>query len=900
MNPAEFQRWCQALHLPAETVDVIARIRFSPPARRTQGRAGNVSGFFPSRKMGVTIQFESQIELGAIYLMEHHTEVVEFYDQPAPAFKISYQTRSGRQTTPFHTPDFFVLRTDQAGWEEWKPEDQLRKLADKQPFRYQQRDGQWVCPPGEAYAASFGLSYRVRSSAELPRTFIDNLDFLADYLIGVPRLPEAVMARIQTQVQATPGISLAALLAELPGIRATDVFALLAQGHLFADLHAVPLGDAFRTRLYLDQAQALTYGLLGSTAPPVVHDGFAAASSATLLPNTRLLWDGRVWTLINLGETTTTLLPEVGEPLQCATSFFLRLLETHAILIPSGAQHLESSAPAQERMRSASRADQRIANERFRLVQAYFQHDEAQLRSASVTDRTIRRWARAFQEAQASYGSGYVGLLPQIANRGNRQPKAPEDSRLLLDTSIAEHFENPRQPPAWEVYLAYRQTCEAQHIVPLSARTFYRRLKQRAGYEQTKKRAGAKAAYQQEPWIEELDSHTPRHGNRPFAVVHLDHTQLDIEICSSVTGKPLGKPWVTFLVDAFSRRMLAVYLTFDPPSYRSCMMALRICVKRFGRFPHTLMVDGGKEFHSEYFDSLVARYGGIKKIRPGAKPRFGSVIERLFGTTNTEFIYNLLGNTQATKRPRSLTREVDPKQHAVWTLGDLYQFLCEWAYEIYDQDDHPALGQSPRDAFTYGLIQTGEREHRTIAYDETFLMASSPTTRKGTAKVEAGRGIKLHGIYYSAVLLRTSEVEGTQVEVRYDPFDIGTAYAYVHHHWVRCVSQYHARLSGHTEKELLLASKEIRRQQQLHTANAAVTARRLADLLARASAYEAVQQQRLRDLETRAVLDAIAGTQKVTSSLTEVPSPLPDTPGERPQPPTAMDLATVPIFEEYR
>ncbi len=48
-------------------------------------------------------------------------------------------------------------------------------------------------------------------------------------------------------------------------------------------------------------------------------------------------------------------------------------------------------------------------------------------------------------------------------------------------------------------------------------------------------------------------------------------------LVSSVTGKPLGKPWVTFLVDAFSRRILSVYLTFDPPSYRSCMMACAPC-----------------------------------------------------------------------------------------------------------------------------------------------------------------------------------------------------------------------------------------------------------------------------------------------------------------------------------
>jgi hypothetical protein len=38
---------------------------------------------YPSKKMGVTIQFESQsVELGAIYLMEHDESVLEYYDQP--------------------------------------------------------------------------------------------------------------------------------------------------------------------------------------------------------------------------------------------------------------------------------------------------------------------------------------------------------------------------------------------------------------------------------------------------------------------------------------------------------------------------------------------------------------------------------------------------------------------------------------------------------------------------------------------------------------------------------------------------------------------------------------------------------------------------------------------------
>ncbi len=600
---------------------------------------------------------------------------------------------------------------------------------------------------------------------------------------------------------------------------------------------------------------------------------------------------------MNLGETTTTLLPEVGEPIQLSSAFFLRLLEARTVIVPTEGKQGPGELEIQERMAAASPADQRTANERFRLVNAYLSHDEDQLRSASVTERTMRRWVRAFQTAQASCGSGYVGLLPNTSRRGNRRPKAPENSRMLLDTFIADHYETPRESPAWEVYLAYQRACEARNIVPLSARTFYRHIKLRAGYEQTKKRQGAKAAYSEEPWHWELTQTTPRHGNRPFAIVHIDHTELDVMLVSSVTGKPLGKPWVTFLVDAYARRLLAVYLTFDQPSYRSCMMTLRICVQRFGRLPHSLVVDGGKEFQSEYFNTLVSRYSCLKKTRPGAKPRFGSVIERLFGTSNTEFVFNLLGNTQAAKRQRQLTKEVDPRRQAVWTLADLYEFLCEWAYEVYDQMDHPALFQSPRDAFAQGLVQTGEREHRAIAYANEFVMASSPSTRKGTAKVERGRGIKIHGIYYSALPLRSPEVEGTDVEVRYDPFDIGTAYAFVKQKWVRCVSQYHTTLQGHTEKEVMLASKEILRQTHLHTKNRAVTARRLADFLAGASEHETVRQQRMRDLEVRAILEAIAGPEMQATSTTDLS--LPDSVNSLPLAQAPVDFATLTVFEEY-
>src|SRR6266851_2708820 len=114
----ELARLCERLGLSAEARVVIESMRSSPPARRVRSAAGNVSVRYPSRKMGVTIQAESHhVELAAVYEYEHDAQTLEFYDQPPP-IKLVYESKNGRQVGVWHTPDYFVLRTDAAGWEE--------------------------------------------------------------------------------------------------------------------------------------------------------------------------------------------------------------------------------------------------------------------------------------------------------------------------------------------------------------------------------------------------------------------------------------------------------------------------------------------------------------------------------------------------------------------------------------------------------------------------------------------------------------------------------------------------------------------------------------------------------------------------------------------------------------
>lgn len=78
----EFHTWCQINALSPETEAYIQRMRTSQPVRKVHSGISNITGRYPSVKMGCTIQFESFVELGAIYLMERDNEVLEFYGQP--------------------------------------------------------------------------------------------------------------------------------------------------------------------------------------------------------------------------------------------------------------------------------------------------------------------------------------------------------------------------------------------------------------------------------------------------------------------------------------------------------------------------------------------------------------------------------------------------------------------------------------------------------------------------------------------------------------------------------------------------------------------------------------------------------------------------------------------------
>ena len=216
------------------------------------------------------------------------------------------------------------------------------------------------------------------------------------------------------------------------------------------------------------------------------------------------------------------------------------------------------------------------------------------------------------------------------------------------------------------------------------------------------------------------------------------------------------------------------------------------------------------------------------------------------------------------KNVRQVTKSVNPRGHAIWTLGELYAQLRTYAYEVYDTNKHGRLQQTPKEVFEKGLLKSGTRPQQWITYDDDFIQLTYPSTPKGTAKLVPGRGVKIHNIFYWAkgnVFLDHPELEKKQIPVRYDPYDMGHVYVSIkgHQQPVECLSEHYSQFKGRSERELQIATEELRKRYRQHSQQFSVTAAKLARFITSVEAREALLDQRKHDHEASHVFALMEG-----------------------------------------
>lgn len=861
LSTSELAGYCSRHNLPPVARRVIEQVRSSPPSRRVKSSAANVACRYASRKMQGVIQAEShKNELPAVVAWEHDEGTHEFYDQP-PKIKVSYRVANGRAVSHLITPDFFLLQEGFAGWVECKTEEWLQtRHAEGSGLYVPDGHGHWRCPPGEEYAAALGLGFRVRSSAETNWVKHRNLEFLADYLderCPAPK-PEDV-ERIRCIFCNRAWIPVKELLDADHGVAADAIHKMIADGILYVDLDRDIVAEPERTLVFRDKLSAEAHRIhLASLQLPSMPEFLSVTVSA----GQSMLWDGKPWRILNVGDEDVFM----EDSDRIITSLRRQVLEQlvrdgRVTGLPQGIQLNRDKVD--EAIRSASPGDFEHALYRFRCLFP----DKAGGAVSQACERAIRYWRALYRKSAELYGSGFIGLLPKIHLRGNRNRKLDDQVIEIMKKAIDEHFAKPGEKTLVSCWGEVRNECEAMGLPPPSENAFRAEIRRRDQHALQVVREGEKAAYDTEEFYWQLERTTPRHGERPFEIGHIDHTELDLNFVGSRRGEKLGRAWLTVMIDAYTRMILAWAVLFEEPSYRSCLAVMRDCVRRHGRVPKYIVVDKGSEFESVYFECLLARLENHKKTRPGGKPRFGSIIERVFGITNKDFIHNLIGNNQALQRPRRLSETHDPRRLAVWTLPEFNDAFQGFLDKVYSEAEHPALGLSPKQAIVVGLAQAGQRKHTLIPYSDNFIIMCMPSTKQGTAKVEPGRGVKINYIRYWTPEFRDPSYAGQKVPVRYDPFDASVAFAWLRDHWAPCRSELAAEFQGRSEKEIGIVTQEIRARFRRTGQRRAIKASLIAQYLRETTATEKILTQRKRHQET---LDAL---HQHRESMPQLPTP---------------------------
>lgn len=852
LTDTELHELFERLGTPEAHRQKIQWIRTNAPVRAVDGGRRSHRVRYASHKMGFVIECEAKItEYAAAVTWDFDDETLEFYGQPA-FLHLTAQLPNGRRSSWTYTPDFFRITRSGFEFVECKTGKELSGLVQKRPHAYSiDESGDWHYPPAVEHARSeYGASFRILPVSENNPFLIENLEFLRDYIIKpAPGDPEQ-QARLRDYLVAQRWATVSDILNDNPGI-ADTLYAGVVEGRSHFDLTSQRITDHDRALVFRDASCASAYRMFAASQTNASRETVILS----LQPGTGFGWDGKHWEVINRGDTEIAcrcLEPEVvgtNSIIVLQHGVFDALAKKgHIVPIASSGDDC-TQRNALDVLQQASDVQLKVAYARY---SALFSPD-IPTPSRQYSLRARQYWLASYRKAERTTGYGFLGLIPNWRNtQGNHERKIHPDVLSIIASVFQTDWVHPWQKTNSALFGKVIVECENKGLHAPSRNTFVREIRRLTTRSSVMKRFGVRMAYEMEPIPSIPDGHltytTPRHGTHPFHIGHIDHTPIPMRLRSK-DGKTIRQSaWLTLLLDAYSRVVLAFYVTFDPPSYRSNMMLIRDCVRRHGRVPQFIVVDKGKDFQSIYLDQLLAALRCHKLDRRTSQPRDGSVIEVFFNTSQSGFINNLRGNTQADREYRKKTKSVDPVELSVWTLHELIDRLGQYFAQVYHLNHHSTLGCSPDEMLTQGLALSGTRSHSRIPYSKPFILLTLPSTNKGTSKVTM-RGVKINYLYYSCVALRLHTVLGQVVPVRYDPYNMGIAYAYISHRWHECHSECYTIFKDISEREIQIASEYLRAKHRLAGQYYPVNAKRLAILLSTTEADEVLGLQRLRQRE---------------------------------------------------
>lgn len=421
-----------------------------------------------------------------------------------------------------------------------------------------------------------------------------------------------------------------------------------------------------------------------------------------------------------------------------------------------------------------------------------------------ISVRQLKRYVSNYKKAlHESPKNGLNGLISKrdLNNKVRSDEKAielchPKKADLVLDViytrldkayvpiikeAIEKHYLNKRKITVQNLTEIIEMLCYDNNLEPLDYITVLSiknrinpRIKQlmRNGIDALK------------DYLETSRGFSNQFAKAPLHVVEIDHTKLDIDIIDMKSGVNLGRPWITLGIDIFTRMIWCLHISFDEPSANKVMKAIQqgIFFKRIkskyntineweiSGIPRIFYFDNGTEFDNIHVKRMINETLESQVMyRPIATPRYGGVIERIFGTINKQFIHSLSGNRKS--NPQELG-DYDAETEAIFSLEDITELLITYIVDVYHHKVHKSLPDeypTPSARYYQGIEIVGFPEFILSEDQEYYEIELLPTEKRSYSR----DGIRLENVYYCAEEgSKFISLQKDKYKIKYDIDDI--------------------------------------------------------------------------------------------------------------------------------
>lgn len=354
---------------------------------------------------------------------------------------------------------------------------------------------------------------------------------------------------------------------------------------------------------------------------------------------------------------------------------------------------------------------------------------------------------------------------------GNRLPEQVED---IVRGLIRRRFLTRQKLSVAALHREIIRACGLQGMKPPTRNTVSRRISMLNPVEVGRRREGPDAVRP----LQSAGGDVPTISSI-LEQVQIDHTVIDVVIVDERERQPIGRPYLTVAIDVFSRALVGLVLTLEPPSAVSVGLCLAHAVadKRpwleqlgveaewpMSGKPKSLFLDNAAEFKSEALRRGCEQHGIRLSYRPRGQPHYGGIVERVIGTAMRK-IHELPGTTFSSPVERG---RYDSEKMAALTLPELEKWLV-LAVASYHGSKHSTLGQTPIAVWAAGITATGMPA--VTANQTAFLVDFLPVIRRTLTRT----GFVIDHVHYFANALKpwiSRRDRLGQFIIRRDPRDI--------------------------------------------------------------------------------------------------------------------------------